>query len=432
MKKNGIAACFTLFLFNAHAQGVSEDVRSREHSVRGIIDSVAKEEDKEVLNTSKVIDMFKDAKTSAQVQFLYSIYNNPQVKDQYATALGTYLKYELAEFNGFNAALGFNFSKDMDFATGEGFKHNSEISSDDGEYAELSQAYINYKNTQINIRAGRQLIDTPLAHSDDIRIVENTFEAYIFSYELEKISFMGGFLSRWQGTDTGLSSKNHWLDTGKNGTYFSALLYSDEFFDTNVWYYDISKDDDPSLNVANNSFYTDISLHLALSKDYALHANMQYLNQKESHDSGIDASIYGLMAEFVAFEDFALSVAYNVSKKEQAKRSFCGFGGGTLYTSMDSMILDTITNDRSAEAAVVGITYQYHDVGFMYAYGNFKGDADSLGAKEHIIEQNIGFEYTPSEEVTLAAIYVKNRDKESSGSNGGDFENIRVFLSYNF
>ncbi|MGE0738784.1 hypothetical protein, partial [Sulfurimonas sp.] len=62
----------------------------------------------------------------------------------------------------------------------------------------------------------------------------------------------------------------------------------------------------------------------------------------------------------------------------------------------------------------------------------FDGEANSFGIKERIIEQNIGFEYTPDEKVTFAALYVKNEDKKEGGSNGGDWENVRVLLFYNF
>ncbi|ABB45037.1 hypothetical protein Suden_1763 [Sulfurimonas denitrificans DSM 1251] len=366
---------------------------------------------------------------------LYSGYNSNEAQNQYATAIGGILKYELAEYKGFNAAMEVTAAQDINFATGDDTKQNSEISSEKGSYIELSQAYINYKNDGLNLRAGRQLIDTPLADSDDIRMILNTFEAYIATYENEGLMLTGGLLTKWQGVDTELSPSNHWSDTGDDGTYFGGISYSTKFLDTRVWYYDISKDTNPNSatgNVANSSLYADISLHLAISQNYAIHANAQYLNQKESHDSAIDSSIYGVMAEFVIFEDFAISAAYNKSKREADKRSFSGFGGGTLYTNMDSMIIDAITADRDAKAIVMGITYRIGKFGFMYAYGDFDGDANSLQAKEHIIEQNLGFEYKANENLTIAAIYVKNSDKENSGSNDGDWENIRVFASYSF
>lgn len=90
--------------------------------------------------------IFKDGTVSGQVRMLYSGYDNRAAENQHATAIGGQLKFELAEFNGFNAAVEFTTSHDIGFATGDGVKQNSEISSKKGSYTELSQAYINYKN----------------------------------------------------------------------------------------------------------------------------------------------------------------------------------------------------------------------------------------------------------------------------------------------
>lgn len=438
MSKIGFSLFFTILIFNSNVSAVEEapqTVKDREHSVRDIIDKVSKPEEKEVSTSGRAKHIFKDGTLSGQVRMLYSGYNNNGAENQYATAIGGMLKYELAEYNGFNAAIEVTSAHDINFATGEDAKHNEEISSANGDYTELSQAYIDYKNQGLNLRAGRQLIDTPLANSDDIRMILNTFEAYIATYESEGLTLIGGLLTKWQGVDTGLSPKNHWSNTGDNGTYFGGVSYSTKFLDTRLWYYDVSEDTDPNSatgNVANSSVYADISLHIALSQEYALHANAQYLHQGESDNSGIDSSIYGVMTELVMSEGFAITAAYNKSIKQAGKGSFSGFGGGTLYTNMDSMIIDAITKDRDAEAIVSGITYRVGDFGFLYAYGDFKGDADFLGVKEHIVEQNLGFEYKPNENLTIAAIYVKNSDKENSQSNGGNWENIRALVSYSF
>ena len=438
MKKIVLSIFLVTLIFNGNlnaAEQASQKIKDREHSVRDIIDEVAKPKQKEVSAVEHIGHIFRDGTVSGQVRLLYSGYDNSSSQNQHATAIGGQLKYELAEYNGFNAAIEVTASQDIGFMTGDNAEHNSEISSAKKSYIELSQAYINYKDSGFNLRLGRQQIDTPFADSDDMRIILNTFEAYTATYESDALMLMGGILTKWQGTDTGLSPTDPWSDTGEDGTYFGGISYSTDFTDSSLWYYDISKDSDPNSatgNVANRSVYADLSLHLALSKDYALHTSAQYINQSESDNSGIDSSIYGAMAELVMFEDFSLSAAYNKSKKQTGKGSFSGFGGGTIYTNMDSMIIDAITVDREVQAVVAGFTYTYNDVSFMYAYGNFDGDADSLGAKEHIVEQNIGFEYTPSEDLTIAAIYVKNDDKENSGSNGGDWENIRALVSYSF
>ena len=84
----------------------------------------------------------------------------------------------------------------MNFATGNGAKYNNGLSSTQKKYTDVTELYINYKNSGLNIRVGRQIINTPLADSDDIRMVPNTFEAYIATYELNNFTFTTGNLQR--------------------------------------------------------------------------------------------------------------------------------------------------------------------------------------------------------------------------------------------
>jgi len=409
-----------------------KSLRERGHSVKEVVSQVLKNDPKEVETTDAFKNMFTEGKVTGQVEIMYSghkVHNNSNI---YATALGGHLMYELAEYNGFNAAAEFSTAYNINALTGENNKKNTALASEDGSYTQLTQAYINYKYEDFSVRLGRQLIDTPLADSDHIRIIDNTFEAAILNYELDDFSFMAGYLDRWQGTDAGLDVNNPWIDIGKNGTYFGSVSFSNDLLDISAWYYDISGENNPDFdNLGNRSAYFDISLHNKLSEDFFLHSNAQYLHQSSQDSSEIKASIYGMLFEFVAYEQFSFSVAYNKSQKQSNKGSFAGFGGGTLYTNMDSMIIDNITQDRDAQAIVSGITYTFNDFSFLYAYGNFDGDKDSSGQKEHIVEQNIGVEYTPNENLVIGAICVLSDNKESGGILD-DYENYRVVVAYKF
>ena len=150
--------------------------------------------------------------TYIQKQFVNAKDNN-----NYATAFGGKLKYETAPFEGLNAAAAFYTSQDINFATGDSAKgaQNSELSSAKGDYTQLAEAYINYDYLGLNLRAGRQVIDTPLADSDSIRIIQNSFEAYIATYKKNEITFMAGKLVNWQGYDAGL--EKGFTPVGKDG-----------------------------------------------------------------------------------------------------------------------------------------------------------------------------------------------------------------------
>lgn len=381
------------------------------------------DESKKEVSTLK--EMFEEGKVSGEIRSMYVGYDLEKAgeNDIYATAIGGHLKYELSELNGFSAAAAFAISHDIGFATGEeGVKQNPELSSSDGEYTVLSEAYLNYRYKDLNLRAGRQTVDTPLADSDDIRMIANSFEAYIATYELENFSFMAGKLQKWQGYDADLD--NGWVKTAEDGTWFGGLTYSDEILEANAWYYNITK--------LTNAAYFDIVLNHEIDDEISAALGFQYLNESEISASGVEADIYGAFIEGSAY-GFTLGAAYNKSSRSVNKSSFSGFGGGALFTSMDVMILDEITEDRDAEAIVGTVSYEIDKLTFGYAYGDFSADADGAAQKAHIVEQNIGVEYTIAEDkLSARLIYVDHQDKESSIKTDDDWKRLELALSYNF
>ncbi|MCK4737772.1 MAG: OprD family outer membrane porin, partial [Sulfurimonas sp.] len=207
-----------------------EEVQPREikKSVKKAVATFAPSEEKEISTVDKFRQMFTDGEVSGQLKLMYAGYDYENGdSNTYATAVGGTIKYELAEYNGFNAGVAFSISHDMGFVTGDNSKQNDELSSTSGEYTELTEACINYKYQDLNLRVGRQMIDTPLADSDDIRMIANTFEAYIATYNLDGFELMAGNLQKWQGVDAGLD--NEWDNkTGEDGTWFGGISYADD------------------------------------------------------------------------------------------------------------------------------------------------------------------------------------------------------------
>ncbi|MEN4053673.1 MULTISPECIES: hypothetical protein [Sulfurimonas] len=420
-------------LFSSCLYAVNEN-RNRVHSVNKAIQKITKVKEKEPSIVEKLHSVVKDGKVIGQFRTLYSGFENKNSVNNYATAVGGMLKYETAQYHGVSAAAAMVTTNDIRALSGENQKYNEELSGTSRSYTQLSEAYLNYSYKTLELRAGRQIIDTPLADSDDIRMVGNSFEAYTAQYLYNHWNFMFGHLQRWQGNDAGLDKG--WVKTGKNGSQYMGISFSNKVLDISAWYYnfsnpsveDIAQGDD---KVANRSFYTDISAHINVKKELFLHFNGQYLKQKELDNSQIAADIYGVMGEIV-YNKLGLRLAYNSSNKKSAKQSFSGYGGGTLFTSMDSMILDEITADRKADAIMAAVSYYYKRLKFLYAYGDFKGEADTSGVKAHIIEQNIAAKYKYNKALTIGAIYVIERNKEYSQSLEFNNDNFRLLFAYNF
>ncbi|MCW9026413.1 MAG: hypothetical protein OQJ77_03775, partial [Thiovulaceae bacterium] len=401
MKRNNIILLLSLLTFitsvNAADVEKTKDTVETIHSVRQTIDEGSKVEQKEPSVVDAFKGIFSDAKVVGQIRSISAGYNNKEmgVNDTYATAIGGALKYELASLNGFNAAFGVLVSNDIDWATGESQKHNDELSSSNTEYITTSEAYINYKNKGFNFRAGRQLIDTPLADSDDIRMIANTFEGYTLTYDISDFTFYAAKYGKWQGVDAGLD--NGWQKLCQHGVNIGGISYTNSQKYLNAWYYNMTG--------LTNAVYLDGGLDFDISKELYIHVDAQYLIEKEIDNSGVSATIYG--AYIGAFIDkFGINLGYNKAHEHKNKESFSGVGGGSLYSSMDTMIIDEIAKDRDAEAVVMGITYALDKLKFLYAIGSFTGSKNSSGIKENIQEQDMGFEYNYDEDFSLTGLYV--------------------------
>ena len=392
------------------------------HSVREKVESMREADKEGVSKTDKFADIFKKAKISGQLRSMYAGYNQKErnVDNNYATAIGGKLQYELGELDGFNAGVAVYASHDIGFLSGKNSKHNDELSSSSGSYTQIGEAYINYKNKNFNFRAGRQALDTPLADYDDIRIISDSFDAYVASYNYNGFAFMLGNIQSWQGYDAGL--KSSWSKTGDNGTNFGGLSYSD-IWEFDAWYYNITG--------ITNALYLDAGLNYDMSPDVTIHTMVQYLKEDELSNSGYGAEIYGASVEFTAYK-IDMTLAYNKSLNRPSKMSFSGFGGGALFTSMDTLILDDIADDREAHSIVGSIGYNIGGVNLLYAYGDFRGDANSLGNKAHIREQDLSLEYNVNDDFLLSCIYAVQEDKENVIKTEHDWDHARVMMSYNF
>ncbi len=376
-------------------------------------------------SSDQFIDIFKNATISGQIRSIYSqrdyaVSSNP---DNYATALGGQLKYETSSFDGFSAAVAFYASQDINFATGSRSKEeqDSELSSDKGNFTQLAEAYVNYKDGNLNLRMGRQVVDTPLADSDAIRMIQNTFEAYLGTYTVGEFTFMAGKLQNWQGYDAGLA--DGYIPVGKTGAWLSSVAFSNNLFDVSTWIYNITD--------FSNILYTDASIHYNLSQDVFLHSSIQYINENELDDSMVNAQLYGAMAA-VNIHGLTFTTAYNKAIVSKGKETFSGFGGGALYTSMDTMILNDIAIDRNSQAIVCSLSYALNNFKLLYAYGDFIGDRNSLGKKADIVEQNIGFKYNVTKNFEFSAVYTIDNDKIDSSNDQTNWNRLQLMATYNF
>ena len=126
--------------------------------------------------------MFSEGKVSGQIR-MFSIDRKYQgskgnTTHRNATAIGGNLKFETADFHGlFLGAGAYTTNRVASSPTRDGTLFGK---NDDG-YTILGEAYVGYKRGNTVFKGGRQKLDTPLAGSDDARMLPNLFEAYVLS-----------------------------------------------------------------------------------------------------------------------------------------------------------------------------------------------------------------------------------------------------------
>ena len=134
--------------------------------------------------------MFSEGKASGQIRefsISRSVKKSASGADDFtrsANAIGGYLKYETADFKGLSLGTA--------FYTTNGFLNNSDktdytkvdptlLGEKNEGYSILGEAYIQVKLGKTAFKGGRQKLNTPLAGTDDARMLPNLFEAYVLS-----------------------------------------------------------------------------------------------------------------------------------------------------------------------------------------------------------------------------------------------------------
>lgn len=378
-------------------------------------------------------DAFKNGAVSGQARAGY-IKHMPKFsgeQDLFSTALGGQLKYKTGKYYGFDLGVAFYTSHAIDALSGDkdDGKFDDGLTGIDGHYDLLAEAYLDYSYKDFKIRGGRQLIDTPYADSDDIRMTPNTFEGVVATYAYNDFSFIGAYLTRWQGPDAEEYEFIDLLDEG-DGVAMLAATYATEAIEAGLWYYGADKTADV--------LYADAIGTYAISEGIELIGGVQVGNQSEKNNSGFESTLYGAKAE-ISFSGLTLGVAYDALDVDEGKKYFSGFGGGVGFVNMQEYTAGTFIISQSGDAWKAAATYDFSEVGISgltlgYDYGEFKGDKHGKAK-----EQDLVLAYAPSDDWDIELVYAKIEDVykdigEDALGNPADasFDMILVRANYNF
>ena len=390
---------------------------------------------------SNFSEMFEKSSHSGEIRFGY-LMTNPEVSgentvDDFAAA--GQLKIETAPWNGFLLGGAFYTSHSITQADDEDY--NDEFAGPDQHYDLLAEAYIDYTSGDLNLRLGRQVIDTPFADSDDIRMTPHTFEALVGNYELGNgFNLTAGWMTRWQGVDAGFPEDAGFDDMVQDseGTFMLGGSYGDDIFEASAWYYSV----DDVVNV----FYGDITLPITLSEDMTLTLGAQLVlqhddtNSKTAAEVGseIGGELYGVMAE-LTLANITFGIAWDHANVDEGEALFGGWGGGPFFTNIDTLVANEFAAGQDADSYTVSLGYDFAGLGVNglsigYTYGHYEGGADPFNAKAdaEVEEHNFGLEYEISDSWFVDAVYVLSDDKENSADTEWDYDRFQTRVTFVF
>ena len=377
---------------------------------------------------------------SGQIRF-GSIWLDPQeegANSTYDLALGGQLKFETAALYGLSLGAAFYTSHSIIQPDEEDF--NDQLSSPAQYYDLLAEAYINGGWQNFNVRVGRQLIDTPFADGDDVRMTPHTFEAVVAGYKYNDFSVTGGYLSEWQGVDAGYHNDADFADMipGSDGTWMLGGSYSTDLFESGLWFYSVAD--------VVNVFYADIGVPITLAEDITLTLGLQAAAESDNTSaetyaeigSRVEGNLYGAKAE-LAIAGITAGIAYNHASVDEGDSLFGGFGGGPFFTNIDTMVANEFAVGQDADSYILSLGYDLGKIGVeglsvLYTFGHYEGGNDPMEstAEAEVDEHDFYVEYQITEAWSVDAVYVISDDKKNGAATEWDYNRAQVRLNFNF
>ncbi len=290
-------------------------------------------------------------------------------------------------------------------------------------YFIVGEAVLTLSYNKFEAFLGRQNIDSPHLDGDDLRMIANLFEAYLFDYHYsDELYLGGGYVREVAGWENAINaaefvSIGEALGGGDNGAFTSWVKYQQDDVSSNTWFYLIPD----HLSI----FYTEFIYTHKLSNTLAYDLGFQY---DWGHDIGVsrlgrvDANTLGVMATLRWF-DISFTTAYN--KNFGQTGAVASVGGGAFFTSVEDQTLDAISGN-DAESLLLSVEYHINDyiqLGSAVAKFNAKNSND-YNKEELDLFINLNWKRN----LSLELMYAVTNDLNSEP----DMHQIRTILTYQY
>ncbi len=434
MNKRLIGSLFLIISINTFAETLSE---SLENITAKFEISTTQEDIQQPIAIQSVRSILSEydplEHTGGQLRAGYINFTEDASPHKWASALAGHFHFNTQRWNGLmlgaEAYTVLNLGNNQKY-----FNLNSDFFDVDGKsFILLSQAYLDGKWGNTEIKFGRQSLDTPHADSDDIRMIPNYFEVYrVTNTDVDDLTLSAGFINRMAGWENGVDSSEFvkidetlGADQKTDGIYYTSASYEGiKDLSLSLWYY--------NYNDIAHVIYAEAGYSHELSKNISLILGLQYDGSQETGAALLgkqDAQTYGINLE-TNFTDIGVTVlaAYNQDNGDTGAMGL-SLGGGPFFTSMEDQTLDTL--GTAGSAWIIGAGYDFEKLGvdnltFGVAYGSFKADDSSYYQSEEI---DAVLEYNLNDKITVSAAYASVDFKVNGMVN---YDQFRVIANYNF
>ena len=422
--------------------------------------------------------MFKEGKVSGQIRE-FSIsrsYKKSAVADytRTANAIGGHLKFETADYKG----LSFGTA----FYTTNGFLNDTPktdytkvdptlLGKDNNSYAMLGEAYLQFKYSNTTFKGGRQKLDTPLAGSDDARMLPNLFEAYVLTNSdianttlvathVTKFAqgtfgrvYNGGILSATSGYSA-VDSRNHTGDfvnmgeyaVGKatNGVTALAAVYKNANFKAQLWDY--------YAHDILNALYGDatFSWTCLLNENVKPYASAQFIKEDNIGNDYLKAiggngeidSLYWAAKVGAKVENFNAYVAYSSVTSNSAGDASYKNAIITPWGGMPAYTQGMVTRHQflaGTKASKIAASYNWKafgpDLKTVLYYAHYDMDKNNGYTYGNASETGFDFIYKPAMvknlNLRLRGNFADDFNVATTGATAG-WDEYRFIVNYNF
>ncbi|WP_428739615.1 OprD family outer membrane porin [Sulfurimonas sp.] len=415
--------------------------------------------------------MFSEGKASGQIRE-FSISrsvktSNPASADytRDANAVGGYLKYETAAYEGLSLGAAFYTTNGfgLDSPKTDYTKVDPTLLGPNNEsYSILGEAYVQFKYENTTFKGGRQKLDTPLAGSDDARMLPNLFEAYLLiNTDVSDTTLIAGHVTRFAQGTFGRAYNGGILAATSGYSAVDTRNQVGEF--VNMGTYAIGEKTDgvsvaaaiyagvPNLKVQIwdyfahdilNAIYADASYEMKLDN-----ASTYFAGQLIKEDGigkkylGDVASIYGAAKVGVKVANFNIYGAYSQTTESGGnallKSIITPWGGMPAYTQGMVTRHMFLAGTKATKGA---LTYDWKDFGPKLT--------TTLYYVDFAMDDNNGYTHGDASEMGFDVIYypsaIKNLQVRLRGNFTDDFnvaattgyttewDEYRFILNYNF